>query len=546
MIQHYKLVLSTIEERVESILLRQVKDEKSFDFGGVNSYPEDFTDPLASLAQFYTLVPVYLNCDSKYYKNKKILESIVLILDYLDRVQRPDGTFDGRTTNFFSAPDAGFGMHVLVWSYKLIVRYGDEKDREILEKRFFDLIKSTAKGIAEGGFHTPNHRWVQASGLMQAYNIVKDEKFKDMALKYLAEGIDCDENGEYSERSAAVYNSTNNTSMIIFHEETGEDYFLDYVKRNLDMMATYYEPDGSIFTANSRRQDRDKGQKYFPACYYHIYLFMAYKFKDAKYNAMLGRIFSICNKNKCNGPDCLYLYMLIPELKSLEFNENSILETYEKHYEKSGIVRIGRPGYTCSLIRGRTSFLFFQAGKIRCYMKICASFFAVAQFAPEEIKHEDEGYTMTFKTYGYYKMPFDVVPEVEDYWQMDYNSRPIAKQLELNIKVHVKEIDNGISVRVITDGCDRVPIKVEMCITPECLIKTQCSRFVGDAGRNVTISSGNVEVWKDNDRIEIGPGFANHMFTYNMRGSEAPESKDFTVYFTDSTNIDRTFFIKKM
>ena len=53
---------------------------------------------------------------------------------------------------------------------------------------------------------------------------------------------------------------------------TGDDAYYEPVVRNLTMMLTYIEPDDSIFTNNSTRQDR--GRKIYPKDYYFEYLYM--------------------------------------------------------------------------------------------------------------------------------------------------------------------------------------------------------------------------------------------------------------------------------
>src|SRR5690606_2938657 len=103
-------------------------------------------------------------------------------------------------------------------------------------------------------------------------NIFKIEGFRERAYKYLNEGIDCNEYGEYAERSSGNYNHVNNEQMIILAKETGDPSYLEYVRRNLDMMINYFEPDGTIFTGNSTRQDR--GKKVYPDIYYNQYLYM--------------------------------------------------------------------------------------------------------------------------------------------------------------------------------------------------------------------------------------------------------------------------------
>ena len=67
----------------------------------------------------------------------------------------------------------------------------------------------------------------------------------------LKEGNDCNEDGEYAERSAGNYNRINNDAMIMLAVATGDESYYAPVLRNLEMMLTYIDPDDSIFTNNS-------------------------------------------------------------------------------------------------------------------------------------------------------------------------------------------------------------------------------------------------------------------------------------------------------
>ena len=71
---------------------------------------------------------------------------------------------------------------------------------------------------------------------------------EEAANTYLKEGIDCNEDGEFSEKSAGNYNRINNDAMILLSQVTGDTTYEQHVLRNLRMMLTYIEPDGSIFT----------------------------------------------------------------------------------------------------------------------------------------------------------------------------------------------------------------------------------------------------------------------------------------------------------
>ncbi len=548
MCERYRGILRSAENGVESILTYQVNDRLSRDFGGWLTPRYRYVDPPSTLYQACHLITLYHNRDSFFYQDIKLYDSILRMLDYLERVKRSDGNLDSLCTNFDSAPDTAFCMQSLATAYWIALRYRfeDEKSRTLLE-RLYNMVEQFGHGIVLGGFHTPNHRWVNAAALAMAYRITGAEAFRKMADRYLAEGIDCDEEGEYTERSPGVYNAINNRALIILAELLDRADLLEHVKRNLDMMFHYYEPDGSIFTQNSTRQDKSRSSadtRYYPVNYYDVYRYMAYRFKDGRYMAMVNRIEQ--NSHKWGVPGALILYMLKPEWMEFGMDEEALPASFDMFYEKSGIVRIRREGISITLLKDQSSFLHFQAGSLQVYLKLCASFFAVAQFKAQEIQRIPDGYLLKYRCRGNYRMPFEEAPKTQDWWEMDHSRREVVNPLFLEYSVAVKEIEDGVSVHISTCGCDRVPAKLEVCVSAGCRAEGDGFCVDGGAGAGIEVSKGDIILSKGADRVLIGPAFLNHTYATDMRGSEPQSSNEFTIYFTEFTNFEKQIDIKKV
>jgi hypothetical protein len=231
--------------------------------------------------------------------------------------------------------------------------------------------------------------------------------------------------------------------------------------------------------------------------------------------------------------------MLKPALYQASVREGVIPSTYEAFYEGSGIVRIRRGTISLSLLRDSSSFLFLQVGALRCRMKICASFFAVAQFRAERLYRTDEGYVLESNAKGVYRLPFENPPATPDWRRMNHNRRRIGTQVELATRVLVSERDGGVCVAVQTTGCDRVPIKVELCFSAPVRVFGDGFSLTGLCGRSAVVRSGYVVASDGQNAMRVGPGFEAHTYTDTMRGSEPQSADEFTVYFTDFTNIDR-------
>ena len=148
-----------------------------------------------------------------------------------------------------------------------------------------------------------------------------------------------------------------------------------------------------------------------------------------------------------------------------------------------------------------------------------------------------------FNAYGSYKKPFDVPPETSDWHKMDHSKRPVVNEVELSYDVNISLMDDGVKLHVVTTGCDRVPFKIEFCFSPNSKVSGEGFIIHGTSGGYVNALKGDIKIKSGEDIMTIGPAFSKHDYTHNLRGSVPESSTDFTVYFTEFTNIDKTIKI---
>ncbi|MBN2557571.1 MAG: hypothetical protein JXB33_02310 [Clostridia bacterium] len=545
--KHYIEIVRACDEAADRYMAMTGTDLLGFGYGAIITGEDGFAVPGASIGCVLTYASAYCNPDSRHYKKEGLLAAMDAALDYTARIQRPDGTFDLLISNFLSAPDTGFIMHGMARAYRIMDSCSELAGEKWVRDKLYEIIEKASIGLRDGGFHTPNHRWVEAAGLAMAYNITGDASLKDMAMRYLAEGIDIDENGEFTERSPGIYNAVNDNALIILSRELNLPELAQHAARNLEMMFTYIEPDGSVFTQNSVRVDKGEGmpgKSFYPTNYYPIYLEAAYLLKNDSFAEMADRIFESALRGGKGVPGASWLYMTEEGLKDYEPGKGSIPDEYEVFYRPSGIVRKRKGAVGMTLLANSPNFLFVQNGNLRCYARICASFFAVAQFKAGEITRTDDGYRMEFTASGRYRLPFETPPSTNAWEEMDHSARGTVKELNLEFTVDISLGDDGAVMKVSTSGCDRVPLKIEFCFTGGCRLTGESFMLDGVPGGSVIASGGDVRAELGLDSLSVGPAFAVHRYASSMRGSVPQDMNGYTVYFTGYSNIDKTIEIK--
>ena len=541
--KHYQKMIKDTEDRVVYSLWNQEKNELSPYYGGF--YDKDrMVQAKYAIYRVASEIAAYCCRDTRFYHDKTVEDSIILGLTYIQRVQHENGLFDYITCNFFSAPDTAFCIKKLIPVFEYLLK---KEDRTVAEDMILEkveaIVKNGAYGLLEGGFHTPNHRWAIASLLAKTGMLFADEKLTSRAFIYLNEGIDCNEDGEFSEKSAGNYNRVNNDAMIMLSEAFGDDKYDAYAVKNLKMMLTYWEPDGSVFTANSTRFDKD--HLCYPKDYYMEYLKMGMKYDIPEFLAMCNTIFENVEDVKITSPDFLIWFMLEPKYREIEIKERYKQPDFKAYYKNSGIFRARTGNYTYTVMSGKSNFLYFHNGTIKLEMKVAGSFCEHRAFKAETMEVMDNGTIHLHQTMrGWYYLPFEEKPETSDWWKMDNQSRPKKMGPDMNIDVYVTEVKGGIDVRIKTSGVKGAPWRIETAFTGIDFMASEHVMLPINGSEVLVIKDPELEAYNSKDGILMGPGFGEHRFTEGKEDSEMKSAGCATVYYTDYTEFDHTIKIR--
>lgn len=540
---HVLELLAGADARMEGLLARQILDENDPRYGGFWT-PAFHVEPRESGFFLSDMVALFTEARSRWYLSEALARAIRATLTYMKRHQRPDGCFDLSGCNFASPPDTAFMVNDMLNSWWLLEKR-NIPEAAFIREPMMDLMNRAASGIAAGGFHTPNHRWAISACLIHMEKITGRRELGERARQYLAEGLDINEDGEFAERSSGNYNQVNDDQMIRLYLATGDKTFLEAAARNLEMMYCYFDPDGSVFTGNSTRQDM--GRKVYADTYYIYYLLAGYLLKRPDLGAMAEWIYQDCRR-RGTLPDGLKWLMLFPDMDGFGAQEGFTppIVYYDRLFPDSQIARIREGGWSCTLLQGKANCLYFQHGAFSLYMTIYSNLCDRRNFLADSLEKTETGYRMKAHAEGWYYLPFEEKPATSDWWAMDNpHTRRKIQGLPLDTTLEIVKQPDGIDLHVRTEGIDQLPLRLEFAFLPGGYVRTEHFLQAAAPGACVTVLDGEVEAMgSSGETIVLGPAFAEHNVLNRMGGAYPLSQEHYTIIFTAYTPVGRVIHIR--
>ena len=542
------------EHRVDEMLFLQIKDKNDLCYGLMRG---DVIEAKPTIYMMATALALYLNSGSRYYKSEKLMEALQLAADGVARVQRKSGYIDYPCCNFFSAPDTSFCYKRLNDGYRLMKKYQDVADTTILQKKYLAIMRMAAEAIRDGGFHTPNHRWGICAALMQAAKLFADDtefakSLMDRTVLYLQEGIDGNSEGEYAERSTGNYNAVVNNAMMAMYQCSKDVKYLGYVERNLNMMMYYIEPNDMVFTQNSTRQDQ--GKEIFMDKYLYQYLYLlAYDGTDgfikltpeehARFDGAAHQIIKGCAETGRQAPNCLHLLMIYDKTLDYTFENCGFLKTYHKLFKEAGVLRVKKENYSYTVMKNRSAFLYFNVNGVEAFLKIGESYCEIRNFVPDEMDVQEGKTVLSHTARGWYYLPWKEKQNTSDWWQMDHKKRDLMITSDLHTQVVITELADGLEISVDTDGLERLPLRMELCVPSQTTLENDHFCMETVAGKSMVLSDDYVTMTKGLTSIEFGPGACEHHFKGHYSGEEV-NTDGYTIYCNTYTPTKRVYTLK--
>ena len=482
--------------------------------------------------------------DSRYFKSTELVDPMRLAVRYLLAAQHDDGTVDLYSTNFHSPPDAAFILEVLSPACVLL-RASPVPALAALATELGRFIVKGADGLVTGGIHTPNHRWVVCGALAWANSLFPNPRYVARVDQWLAENVDLDPDGQYTEKSTTVYSPIVDRALITVARLLQRPALLDPVRRNLEMTLYYVHPDGEVVTEASRRQDRY--QRGSMARYYFSYRYLALHDGNGRFAAMARQIERTA-RPQLGGE--LSSFLTEPGLLRALPVDAPLPTDYAKVFAYSSLARIRRGPASGTVLAGNTTLFSFRRGSAALEaVRFASAFFGKGQFTGDALEVRDGRYVLRQKLDGPYFQPLSKEQiaggeqvRMAPNGTLATDSR--AARTRSNIQtfesvVEITESGGRFELAISITGTDDVPVAVELAFRHGGTLHGV--EAVADVKDAFLLKSGTGRYVLGGDTIEFGPGRSEHTYT-QVRGA-LPKWDGQSVYLTGFTPFHTTLRI---
>lgn len=486
------------------------------------------------------LARLYFEPDSRFYGDAAILARIDRALDFQRSLVEETGLIDLVSTNWQSPPDTAFTMQLLAPLLEVVERApgggsvsaarsgGAIPGASAIRDGLIAYLERTARAVVGAGFHTPNHRWVVCSALALARTYVPELDVTSYIDAILAEGIDINEDGEYSERSTGTYAAVSNRSLILMAEHLDRPELLEPVRTNLAFMSRLFHADGSVVTAMSQRQDR--GTHVVPVQMADVYKVMAHLDGNDEWHAIADMLVDAAAPataaSKTEDPAwLLYPFHHFPELRSVPTPAREVPDRYEKHFAHSGLHRIRDGELSCTVIRNDHAMLDLVWGPLHVSsVKLAGTYFGAMRFEAASMEATTNGVRLRMPAeaqtpVGYYlplgrRVPFEEALETKGQraWVVH---EPFALEVEIvrsasGLRLHLRG----------AGGRAGVPFQLELCVHGATEWVVPNAAVTALPGASTILKDGHGSARCGRYALRVGPGSRAHRM-WQMRGSEA-------------------------
>lgn len=474
------------------------------------------------------LAAAYCAPESSYFKSQTLLAVMEEAADKLLVAQHADGTID--SGNLFSPPDTGFVVQTVSTALTVLQRMNLPQLSSAIGK-LGKFVLAAGEALSTGGIHTPNHRWVVSSALAQINALFPSPKYVDRIDDWLGEGVYCDADGQFAERSTGIYSRVIDNALITMSRLLHRPQLLEPVRRNLAMTLFYMHPNGELETVGSRRQDQTLVA--WISNYYLQYRYMAIKDHNGQF-AAAARLAEEIGLDHAEAKIPLIEFLEEPLYREKLPNPETLPSDYARFFGNSALARIRRADISATVYGGsdwplgvasglasNPTFFNFRKGKaVLESVRFIPNFFSEGAFRSDGMKLEGNRYLLHQDVHVPYYQPlpkqlrnpqgdYPLTPAGNRFWsKMNFPQRPKSNIQTLEQRVTVTENDGVFELAFDVGGHDRVPVTIELAFRRDGELE---GIEPGARRRNLFfLRQGEGRFRVGNDVITFGPGQADH------------------------------------
>lgn len=543
--------LSAIAEIVAKARIWQIDDPAHPDYGAI--YNRDWGVAEPKITGKFLVSCGYLALANAL-PDERLLPQANLAADYLLRARRPSGLIDLISVNIDSGPDTGFTVQELCTVLELArQRSVTAPDWQPFLQKLETFVREAVPAMMSGGFHTPNHRWVITSALLQAQALFPDLDVRSAVASYLAETIDLDAEGLFIERSIGVYDAVNNRSLLLIHEHGACPTALPAVQKNLETDLYLLHADGTAETGLSRRQDYGTRQV---ALGLAPYLLWSHKFEanppfvTAAHWLWQQALHQPGAPTTDHDAHLHWLAYVLLKYGEVEAVTAPLPTNFVHHFPLNGIYRVRRSLLSATFFRDTTRLLTLTYGQAELSsVKISQTYFgqSIGRFVSDEMTVAGE--QLVLRSEGRsnprrpaYELPLGK-PVPPDQWQATMPERALRWLPHAVSTLTVTEVEGGFDLRYQTlAGADNVAAQIAFDFPVGGIWETNDTRTRPGAGQVIFLKQGWGAMRYGADVIQLSPGHITHGM-WAMREAE-PAPEHIRILLTFFTPVDTTIQIR--
>ena len=402
------LVLELVRANDEQVARLLPRQERRASHRRVGGLPNEHGIYTAGEAAGFVSSLACASCapGSSFHHSTALVEPLQLAVRFLLEVQHDDGTIDLHTTNFHSPPDTAFVLEALCPACTVMQRDAwPPLAAVVADLRRFAVRAGVA--LVTGGVHTPNHRWVVSAALARLNALSPDPDYVARIDQWLAETVDIDPDGQFTERSTAVYSPVVDRALLTVARLLDCPALREPVRRNLEMTVFYVHPDGEVVTEASRRQD--KYQRGGLARDYYWYRSLALLDGNGRFAAMARQI-EQAERPHLTGE--LPAFLEEPDLQQPLPAAAPLPADYVRVFSYSGLARIRRGRVSATILADNSSVFSLRKGSAALEaVRLASAFFGKGQFVGDRLEVRGGRFILRQVLDGPYFQPFSPEPD---------------------------------------------------------------------------------------------------------------------------------------